>query len=107
MKPLSDFERGMIAGILVGQGHFGGDGRQPQLTLKMNVRHERLLHWIHERLPGSKLYGPYEHDARRYFQLMARGDSLRSVLDALGDALEIDPHVADRVEKMRSLYDVR
>lgn len=77
---LSDFERGVILGVLIGAGHFGGDGRQPQVTVKMNVRHERLLMWLNERIRWSRLYGPYHHDGRHYLQLMIRGPALRSVL---------------------------
>ncbi len=34
------------SGILVGEGHFGGDGRQPQVTLRMHVDHEALFRWL-------------------------------------------------------------
>ena len=66
--------------MLVGEGHFGGDGRQPQVTLRMHVRHEALFNWIERTFPGGKLYGPYNHDGRHYFQWMARGNYLREVL---------------------------
>ena len=32
---LTDVERGLLAGILIGEGHFGGDGKKPQITLRM------------------------------------------------------------------------
>ena len=76
MGELSDFDRGLLAGLLVGQGHFGGDGRQPQVTLRMHVRHETLLRWLHGRFPRTRLYGPYHHGGRHYFQWMARGEAL-------------------------------
>ncbi len=58
---LSDFDAGFLVGILVGEGHFGGDGRQPQVTLRMHVDHEALFRWLMARFPESRLYGPYDH----------------------------------------------
>ena len=85
---INDFDRGVIAGILIGEGHFGGDGRQPQVTLRMHVRHESLFKWLQARLPGARLYGPYEHSGRRYYQWMARGEVLvREVLPIVEAAL--------------------
>ena len=46
-------------GLLVGEGHFGGDGRQPHVTLRMHVRHEAIFRWLERTFPGGKLYGPY------------------------------------------------
>ena len=37
------FEQGLLLGILIGEGHFGGDGKQPQITLRMHTRHQRLF----------------------------------------------------------------
>lgn len=76
----SDFEEGMLVGLLVGEGHFGGDGRQPHVTLRMHERHEALFRWLERTFPGGRLYGPYEHGGRRYYQWMARGDYLRAEL---------------------------
>src|SRR5436305_1215550 len=73
---LSAFDEGVIVGLLLGEGHFGGDGRKPQVTLRMHVRHEALLRWLQARLPRSRLYGPYHHGDRHYFQWMARGPAL-------------------------------
>jgi hypothetical protein len=76
----TEFEEGLLTGILLGEGHFGGDGRQAQVTLRMHVRHEQLFHWIEQTFPGGRLYGPYNHGGRHYFQWMARGAFLREVL---------------------------
>jgi hypothetical protein len=75
-----EFEEGMLVGLLVGEGHFGGDGRQPHVTLRMHERHEALFRWLERTFPGGRLYGPYEHGGRRYFQWMARGVYLREEL---------------------------
>jgi hypothetical protein len=104
---LSDVERGLIAGILIGEGHFGGDGKQPQITLRMHARHEALFHWLRARFPRSRLYGPYSHGGRNYYQWMARGDALaEDVLPVVESIVteELDPHVAARVRSMRDAY---
>ncbi len=81
-RPLgrSDFEAGLLFGLLVGEGHFGGDGRQPQVTLRMHSRHEQLFRWLQTAFPEGRLYGPYHHGGRDYFQWMARGEFLRQRL---------------------------
>ena len=80
VKQLSDLEAGYLLGLLVGEGHFGGDGRQPQVTLRMHTRHEALFRWLVRTVPGSTLYGPYHHGGRSYYQWMARGRALREVV---------------------------
>lgn len=104
---LTDFERGLIAGVLLGQGSFGGDGRQPQVTLRMHVRHESLMRWLVERFPRSRLYGPYHHGERSYFQWMARGQALvDDVLPVLEASLDpaIDAPSASRLAAMTERY---
>jgi hypothetical protein len=107
MAALSDRDTGIVAGLLIAQGSFGGDGKQPQVTLKMHTRHEPLLRWLMERFPRTKLYGPYHHADREFFQWMARGRALVEdvlpVLDASGMA-ELDPHAAERIGTMRERY---
>ena len=83
--PLTGFEAGLFVGILIGEGHFGGDGRQPQITLRMHTDHEALFHWLQARFPGGRLYGPYSHGGRSYYQWMARGRYLRETLVPLLD----------------------
>lgn len=80
VKQLDPFTEGLVVGILIGEGHFGGDGRQPQITLRMHTDHEALFRWLDELFPDSKLYGPYHHGGRHYFQWMARGEFLRETL---------------------------
>jgi hypothetical protein len=79
-QQLSDLDAGYLLGLLVGEGHFGGDGRQPQVTLRMHTRHEGLFRWLERTVSGSTLYGPYHHGGRSYFQWMARGTALREVI---------------------------
>ena len=104
---LSSFDQGLVAGLLIGQGSFGGDGKQPQLTLRMHVRHEALFRWLMERFPRTRLYGPYHHGDRSYFQWMARGQALvEDVLPVLEAAItpDLDGYAAERLTEMRANY---
>jgi hypothetical protein len=104
---LTDVERGLVVGILIGEGHFGGDGKKPQITLRMHTRHEALFRWLQERFPRSRLYGPYTHGGRNYYQWMARGPALvEDVLPLVEATLtdEIDAHVAGRIREMKRRY---
>lgn len=107
VSPLSEFERGVIVGLLIGEGSFGGDGKQPQVTLRMHVRHEPLFRWLLERFPATRLYGPYHHGGRSYYQWMARGPALvHDVLPLLEDELHagLDVYATDRLGAMRQRY---
>jgi hypothetical protein len=103
---LSEFEGGLLFGLLVGEGHFGGDGRQAQITLRMHVRHERLFRWLEKSFPDGKLYGPYNHGGREYFQWMARGRFLRETLVPFLRQRRawMDSHVAARFDAMCERY---
>jgi hypothetical protein len=103
----SSFEVGFLVGLLVGEGHFGGDGRQPHVTLRMHVDHERLFRWLTTHFPGGKLYGPYDHAGRRYYQWMARGAYLREVLVPLLDhhlTPDLDAKAHGRYLEMKRRY---
>jgi hypothetical protein len=105
---LTDLDRGIVCGLLLSQGSFGGDGRQPQVTLRMHVRHERLLSWLMERFPRTRLYGPYHHGDRSYYQWMARGRALvEDVLPVLEGVVsaDLDVPAAQRLEEMAAKYD--
>jgi len=104
---LSQFDHGLFVGLLIGEGSFGGDGKQPQITLRMHVRHEAIFRWLEARFPDSRLYGPYHHGGRAYFQWMARGTTLvKDVLPLLEGALDdrVDAHAAERLRAMRERY---
>ena len=104
---LGDFERGVLVGVLVGQGSFGGDGKQPHVLLRMHVRHEALLRRLADWLPRSRLYGPYHHGGRHYYQWVARGPALVEELAPLLDAAltrELDEHAWERYRAMRERY---
>jgi hypothetical protein len=99
----------ILAGLLVGAGHFGGDGRQPQVTVRMHVRHESLFGWLEGTFPGSRLYGPYDHGGRQYYQWMARGKYLRDELaPALAPFLTsaLDEYSHSRFVRMCETYSI-
>jgi hypothetical protein len=107
MGVLSDFDRGLVVGLLIGEGSFGGDGKQPQITLRMHIRHEALFQWLMERFPSTRLYGPYHHGGRSYYQWMARGPALvADVLPVLEASLDagLDGHAAARLQSMLTRY---
>jgi hypothetical protein len=100
-------EAALLLGLLIGEGHFGGDNRQPHIVLRMHVRHMPLAHWIAERWPRHKLYGPYEHAGRHYWQMMWRGPALRYGLMPWLESLpweQIDPHSYGRYAAMKAKY---
>jgi len=107
MTDTPEFRLGFLLGIFVSEGHFGGDGRQPQMTLRLHIRHEPLLRYLMAICPGGRLYGPYHHGDRHYFQLMFRGTALRDhVIPLLEEAAweHIDPHSYERYSSMKERY---
>lgn len=109
MEPidLSEFEAGLLVGLLIGEGHFGGDGKQAQVSLRMHTDHEALFRWLVAKLPGGRLYGPYHHGGRSYFQWMARGAFLKEQLVPLLDSRllpELDGKTAARYLAMKERY---
>ncbi len=107
MSELSDFDAGVFVGLLITGASFGGDGKQPQVTLRMHTRHEALFGWLMDRFPETRLYGPYHHGGRSYYQWMARGTALvRDVLPLLEETLPGGPDepAADRLAEMVGKY---
>jgi len=103
----SDFDIGLLIGLLVGEGHFGGDGKQPQITLRMHTDHELLFAWLDTTFDGGKLYGPYHHSGRSYYQWMIRGQYLRDVIVPLLDKYlpdDLDGKASRRYHEMKQRY---
>lgn len=106
---LPPFEAGFLVGVLVGEGHFGGDGRQPQVTLRMHTDHAALFAWLMQRFPESRLYGPYHHAGRSYYQWMARSAFLRTHIVPLLDRYLTPEHsgrVWARYQQMKQRYGI-
>ncbi len=107
MADLTPYDRGLLIGLLIGEGSFGGDGKRPQVVLRMHTRHEAIFRWLMERFPRTKLYGPYHHDGRSYYQWMARGPALvEDLLPILEASLtpDLDTHATTRFEAMCAKY---
>ena len=107
LTALSEFDKGFAIGLLVGEGSFGGDGKQPQVILRMHTRHEAVFKWLIARFPQTKLYGPYQHGGRSYYQWMARGRPLvEDLLPLLEQRLSpgLDAHAAARFQAMVERY---
>jgi hypothetical protein len=107
MNGLSAFEEGVVVGLLLGEGSFGGDGKQPQISLRMHIRHEALMKWLVGRFPTTRLYGPYHHGGRSYYQWMARGPALvNDVLPILERHVQpgLDGYATERLAAMAERY---
>jgi hypothetical protein len=103
---LNDLERGIVAGLLIGEGHFGVDGRRAHVVVGMHVRHEPLLRWLVRLFPRTVLYGPYHYRGRHFMRWTARSEGLVcDLLPAIEPVLQtgIDPHVLERLERMKLL----
>ncbi len=74
-----------VAGLLVGEGSFTGDGRRVHCALKMTARHEQLLRLVHGWYPLSRLYGPYTPAGNRQatFVVIWRGIALVQLIKDL------------------------
>jgi hypothetical protein len=101
---MSEFERGVVVGLMIGEAHFGGEGTTPACVIKMHVRHEPLLRWLHGLFPRSRLYGPYSYSGRHFFQWMLRGRAVEDLLALIEDDLNLDPHTSSRVQRMRERH---
>src|SRR3954453_18455816 len=104
---LTDTERGLVAGILMSEGSFGGGGKQQHIMLRKHVRHESLMRWLVGRFPRSRLYGPYHPGDPSSFQGGARGPALVEAVLPVLEALvvpELAAHAAGRLREMRERY---
>src|ERR1700730_11760439 len=99
---------GFLLGLLVGRGLWGGERRQPQVTLRMHVRHEETFEWLRRTYPGSALYGPYHHGGRSYYQWSARGRYLREYIVPLVERHRafLDAYTAARFDTMCERYSI-
>ncbi len=105
---MDEFESGFLIGLLVGEGHFGGDTKRPHVIVKMHVRHLGTFRWLERVLPGGRLYGPYCHGGRNYYQFMVTGLYLRDELVPFIRRWRstLDTHVAGRFDAMCARYGI-
>jgi hypothetical protein len=75
--------------------------------LKLHVVHEPLFRWIERNFPGGRLFGPYNHSGRHFYQWMARGRYLRETIVPLLEGVlspDLDQKAYDRFRRMVSRY---
>jgi len=83
---MQPFEIGYVMGLIVGEGSFTADRKQPYLQLKLHARDPFPLRFLADRL-GGKVYGPYDHGGRNYFIWLLRGPDLRRAVPLFRDYL--------------------
>ena len=76
---VTEFDLGYLIGLIVGEGSFTGDRKQPALSVKMHARDPEPLARLHELL-GGRIYGPYLHDGRNYSIWLLRGADLAAAV---------------------------
>lgn len=83
---MDPFGLGYAMGLIVGEGSFTGDRRQPSLELKAHRRDVEPLEHI-QRVLGGRIFGPYAHGGRNSYAYMLRGRELRLALPVLDENL--------------------
>ena len=76
---MREFDVGYIMGLVVGEGSFTADRRQPYLQVKLHARDPFPIRHLAERL-GGRVYGPYHHQTRHYYVWLLRGPALRDAV---------------------------
>ncbi len=83
---MNQFGLGYALGLIVGEGSFTGDRRQPSLEVKLHRRDPEPLEHL-RRTFGGKIFGPYARAGRSLFVYMLRGEALRAALPILHEHL--------------------
>jgi hypothetical protein len=73
---------GYVMGLIVGEGSFTADRRQPALSVKLHARDRLPLESL-QKLFGGRVFGPYDNHGRRYLVWHLRGEPLRRALPLL------------------------
>jgi hypothetical protein len=73
-------------GLIVGEGSFTGDRRQPSLEVKLHRRDLEPLEHL-QRMLGGRIFGPYARGGRNLYAYMLRGRELRRALPILQEFL--------------------
>ena len=76
---MREFEIGYIMGLIVSEGSFTADRRQPCLQVKSHARDPFPLRHLADRL-GGRVYGPYRHQTRHYYTWLLRGSALKAAV---------------------------
>jgi hypothetical protein len=83
---VDQFGLGYAMGLIVGEGSFTGDRRQPSLEVKLHRRDLEPLEHL-QRMLGGRIFGPYARGARNLYAYMLRGRELREALPVLQEFL--------------------
>lgn len=73
-------------GLIVGEGSFTGDRKQPSLEIRMHRRDVEPLENV-QRLLGGRIFGPYSHGGRNLYVYMLRGRELKFALPVIQEHL--------------------
>jgi hypothetical protein len=74
-----EFDIGYIMGLVVMDGSFTADRRQPYLQVKLHARDPFPLRFLADSL-GGRVYGPYRHETRHYYAWLLRGQALKAAV---------------------------
>lgn len=77
---MTEYEKGFIVGLIVGEGCFGGDKQNPGVFIRLHADDPEPLNFVKERL-GGKIYGIYERQGRRFWDYILRGMELRAQIN--------------------------
>jgi hypothetical protein len=69
-------------GLIVAEGSFTGDRKQPSLEIRLHRRDLAPLERV-QRMLGGRIFGPYSHGGRHLYVFMLRGNELRAALPTL------------------------
>jgi hypothetical protein len=83
---VDQFGLGYAMGLIVGEGSFTGDKRQPSLEVKLHRRDLEPLEHL-QRTLGGRIFGPYARGSRNLYAYMLRGGALRQALPTLQEFL--------------------
>ena len=90
------------AGLIVGEGSFIGDSKQPALQVKLDERDPRPLYYL-QALFGGRIYGPYFSRGRRSRLWILRGWELWNALPVLLDNMP-PSHKREQLEAWSQRY---
>ena len=79
---VNPFDVGFAMGLIVAEGSFTGDRRQPSLEIKLHRRDIEPLEQL-QRVMGGRIFGPYAHGGRNLYAYMLRGRELKDAMPLL------------------------
>ena len=80
-----NFNKGYVAGLIVGEGCFSGDALNPRLSIKQ--RENILPLKACQDLLGGRINGPYKYGIRAYDVWSLDGQALKSSIEIISKIL--------------------